>query len=78
MPTRKDTMNLNFRQINEYLQSHPMPDSTPPSNQEIENAIETLVQQGIVETLWDEDGKVMYRLTRDGKAHAEAMMRGFI
>ena len=71
-------MNLNFQQINSYLQSRPMPDSTPPSTQEIEYAIETLVRQGIVETLWDANGKVMYRLTRDGKAHAEAMMRGFI
>lgn len=78
MQARKDTMNLNFQQINSYLQSRPMPDSTPPSTQEIEDAIETLVRQGIVETLWDADGKVMYRLTREGKAHAQAMMRGFI
>jgi hypothetical protein len=71
-------MILNFQQIASYLQSNPLPGFSPPSADEVENAIESLVRQGIVETLWGEDGKIAYRLTREGKAHAEAMMRGYI
>jgi DNA-binding PadR family transcriptional regulator len=71
-------MILNFQQIAAYLQSNPLPGFTPPSADEVESAIETLVRQGIVETLWSEDGQVTYRLTREGKAHAQAMFGGYI
>ena len=38
-----------------------------PMPYEVEDALETMIRNGIVETLWDEDGNTMYRLTHMGR-----------
>jgi DNA-binding PadR family transcriptional regulator len=63
---------LSFQQITQWLVAHsPM----CPTTAEVEGAIESLVEQGIIETLWDENGTVSYRLTRDGFRYASGLSR---
>ena len=72
-----DTKTLTFAQIAAWLRTRFGPDFTPPTDAEVENAIESLVAQGIVETLWSEDGTVAYRLTREGKTYAQSVMNKY-
>ena len=45
-----------------------------PTQQEIEDSLESLVNKGILETLWNEDGEVLYRLTNIGDMVAKAIV----
>lgn len=60
-------LTLTFDQITNWLV---MNSPVRPTAEEVESAIESLVEQGIIETLWDADGVVSYRLTRDGIDYA--------
>jgi hypothetical protein len=70
-----DTKTLTFAEIADWLRNRFGPGITPPTDAEVENAIESLVGQGIIETLWDSNGQVAYRLTRDGTAYAQSMIQ---
>ena len=52
------------------------PDLNPTST-EVENALEALIGKGIVETLWDEDGNTLYRLTHTGREMAQGMKQQY-
>ena len=63
---------LTFDQIAEFVLAHA---SSPTTTRQVEEAVEALVAHGIVETMWDENGCVSYRLTRHGADHAIDMAR---
>ena len=44
---------------------------------EVEDALESMIRNGIVETLWDEDGDVLYRLTTTGRDMAEGLKQQY-
>ena len=48
-----------------------------PMPYEVEDALEAMIRNGIVETLWDEDGNTLYRLTNAGRDMAEDMKRQY-
>jgi DNA-binding PadR family transcriptional regulator len=48
-----------------------------PMPYEVEDALEAMIRNGIVETLWDEDGNTLYRLTNTGREMAEDMKRQY-
>ena len=72
-----DTKTLTFAEIAKWLRIRSVPAFAPPTDAEVENAIESLVAQGIVETLWGEDGTVAYRLTREGKTYAQSVVNKY-
>ena len=48
-----------------------------PMPYEVEDALEAMIRNGIVETLWDEDGNTLYRLTNTGRDMAEGLKQQY-
>ena len=67
-----DKKELTAAEITDWLMSNA---TIPPSLREVEESLESLVNKGIIETLWNEDGDVLYRLTEIGEMVAEAVIK---
>lgn len=65
---------LNYNEIIAFVTATAGPDGTPISPAEVEQALERLVDADIVETLWDDEGYIQYRLTRAGRWVAQDIM----
>jgi hypothetical protein len=61
-----DDRELSMQEICEYLA-----DELPPDR--VEQSVENLIHSGMIETLWDENGNISYRLTAIGRVIGKAI-----
>lgn len=65
---------MSFDEIVAFVTGEPGPDGEPVSPAVVEEALERLVEADIIETLWDDEGNIQYRLTRAGRWVAQDML----